>query len=230
MLYGKLPVSVESCKQRLFKALKNKGLADEQVAHALVDTFLGTEEHVSPHDLQELLKRQKISVEAATVERALDLLVEYGFAIELQFEGDPNKRYEHLHPNHHHDHFICMKCKKVIEFRDPKLEAVQDSLIFQKGCKALYHKMEVYGICDECNYEKRRPIPITYAKQDATVIFVRIEAKQNLKKRFAELGFSEGEKIRIIKNSHFGPLILEVRGSRLAIGRGQAHHILVDEK
>jgi Fur family transcriptional regulator, ferric uptake regulator len=230
MLYGKLPESVERCKARLFKALKGKGLPDEHMADVLVDTFLQTEEHVFAKDLQSLLKNKKMSLPLSVIEQALELLTEYGFAIELQFEGDENKRYEHLHMNHHHDHFVCMKCKKVIEFRDEKLESIQDSLIFQKGCKPLFHKLEVYGICEECNYSQKRPIPITFAKQESLVRFVKIEAKQNLKKRFAELGFIEGEQIRIVKNSHFGPLILEVRGSRLAIGRGQAQHILVREK
>jgi len=225
-----LPVSIEECKSKLYEILKTEGVTDRKAVAALVDTFLQTEEHVSAADLSLQLNEDGIKIDTQSVGLALTLLAEYGFAIELKFEGETAKRYEHLHPNQHHDHFICIKCKKVLELRDRKLETVQESLIFQKGCKPLFHKLEVYGICDECGFVEKRPIPITYAKEDTTVTLSKIEAKQTMKKRLTELGFIENEKIQIIKNSHFGPLILEVRGSRLAIGRGQAQYIYVYEK
>ena len=40
----------------------------------------------------------------------------------------------------------------------------------------------------------------------------------------ADLGIHEGEKIRIVKND-VGPIIVEVKGTRVAIGRGLASKI-----
>ena len=40
----------------------------------------------------------------------------------------------------------------------------------------------------------------------------------------ADLGIHEGEKIRIVKND-IGPVIVEVKGTRVAIGRGLAGKI-----
>ncbi|MBY9000390.1 MAG: ferrous iron transport protein A [Candidatus Heimdallarchaeota archaeon] len=42
----------------------------------------------------------------------------------------------------------------------------------------------------------------------------------------ADLGVLEGVKLRIIKNNT-GPIIVEVKGTRVAIGRGIAHKIEV---
>lgn len=42
----------------------------------------------------------------------------------------------------------------------------------------------------------------------------------------ADLGIHEGEKIRIVKND-IGPVIVEVKGTRVAIGRGLAEKIEV---
>jgi len=42
----------------------------------------------------------------------------------------------------------------------------------------------------------------------------------------ADLGIHEGEKVRVVKND-YGPIILEVKNTRVAIGRGLAQKILV---
>ena len=48
-------------------------------------------------------------------------------------------------------------------------------------------------------------------------------------KRLADLGLTPGTKITVVKSAPFhGPLEINVRGSRLAIGRGMASRIMVD--
>ena len=48
-----------------------------------------------------------------------------------------------------------------------------------------------------------------------------------LKKRVTELGFTLNTPIRIIKSIGMGPVLVEVKGSRIAIGRGIAMKIMV---
>lgn len=48
-----------------------------------------------------------------------------------------------------------------------------------------------------------------------------------LGERLAALGFVPGAKIAVEANSGRGPVIVNVRGARVAIGRGQAHKMLV---
>ena len=46
---------------------------------------------------------------------------------------------------------------------------------------------------------------------------------------YAQLGFLPGNKVRIIRAAPFhGPLLLEVEGREIVLGRGVASHILVE--
>jgi ferrous iron transport protein A len=47
--------------------------------------------------------------------------------------------------------------------------------------------------------------------------------------RMAALGFTEGVEVRVIQNYGHGPLITLVRGVRVALGRGEALKVLVEE-
>ena len=54
-------------------------------------------------------------------------------------------------------------------------------------------------------------------------------ATERCLKRRTDLGLTPGTKITVVKSAPFnGPLEINVRGSRLAIGRGMASRILVD--
>ena len=230
MLYGKLHSIIEECGDLLCEAMNKKGITDKNVCAKIIETFSTTEEHMAVDDFASLLAKKGVRLDEELVATALAILSDFGFARELQFEGEGVKRYEHLHPFAHHDHFVCIKCKKIIEFENKQLERMQESLIFQKGCRPLFHKLEVYGICDRCTYAKRKPFPITFAKEETVVKLHKIEKGWHLKKRLTDLGFVENEPITIIKNSHFGPIVLEVKESRFALGRGQAQKILVYEQ
>jgi Fe2+ transport system protein FeoA len=57
---------------------------------------------------------------------------------------------------------------------------------------------------------------------------VGIEGGLRMKQRLADLGLNQGETIRVLHDSGHGALILAVKDSRLAIGRGMANRILVE--
>ena len=220
----------EEYRQLLCDVLNERGITDNNICNKLIDIFSTTEKHVTVDEFCQLLKEQGHPLDKEFVSLVLSTFSEFGFARELQLEGENFIRYEHLHPHTHHDHFICIKCKKIIEFSDRELEHVQDAFMFQRKFRPIFHKLEVYGICNKCSYTEREPIPITFVPEETLVRLYRIERGWNLKRRLTELGFIENEPIRIVKNSGFGPIVLEVKGSRFAIGRGQAQKILVYEQ
>ncbi len=50
-----------------------------------------------------------------------------------------------------------------------------------------------------------------------------------MQRRLAQLGFLPGNQVRIIRSAPFhGPLLLEVEGREIVLGRGVAAHILVE--
>ena len=228
MLYDDFQIISKEFKGHLSELLHKKGITDKKTCSQIVDAFFSTEKHVSVDDFFLILEKRGIHINKEFVALSLEILSEFGYAVERRFEGENIKRYEHLHPNAHHDHFICIKCNRIMEFTSTQLEALQKSLIFKRGWKPLFHRLEVYGLCDKCSYETKSSIPVTFAREDTTVRLFRIESGGGLKKRLTELGFVENEFIRIVKNSG-GPVVLEVKESRFAIGRGQAQKILVYE-
>lgn len=46
--------------------------------------------------------------------------------------------------------------------------------------------------------------------------------------RAASMGFTEGTEVRMVRNQSRGPVIVEVRGSQVALGRGEASKIWVE--
>jgi ferrous iron transport protein A len=46
--------------------------------------------------------------------------------------------------------------------------------------------------------------------------------------RMATLGFTIGASVTVVQNYRHGPMIVQVRDTRVALGRGEAHKVLVD--
>ncbi len=71
-------------------------------------------------------------------------------------------------------------------------------------------------------------ITIANAKVDQKVKVTKIKAGFKALHFLADLGIHEGEEIKIIKNN-VGPVIVKVKGTRVALGRGLAGKIEVSE-
>lgn len=59
---------------------------------------------------------------------------------------------------------------------------------------------------------------------------VAVRAGWGLRKRLADLGLTPGVLVRVVTSQGPGPVVLDLRGSRLALGHGMAHRILVKAK
>ncbi|MGC9400185.1 MAG: FeoA family protein [Anaerolineae bacterium] len=45
--------------------------------------------------------------------------------------------------------------------------------------------------------------------------------------RLAAMGFTPGARVTMMRNNGFGPVIVTVRGARVALGRGEAQRVLL---
>jgi ferrous iron transport protein B len=55
----------------------------------------------------------------------------------------------------------------------------------------------------------------------------RLEGGRSVLSRLAAMGFTPGAVITVLRSSDHGPLLVSLRGSRVALGRGEAAHIFV---
>ena len=75
--------------------------------------------------------------------------VEAGVVGKLRI-GEAGYRFERLHAGDHHDHLICDQCGRVIEFFEPRIEALQDEVAARHGFVLLSHNHQMRGICKRC--------------------------------------------------------------------------------
>jgi Fur family ferric uptake transcriptional regulator len=102
--------------------------------------------HLSAEELFRLVKKKAAGVGLASVYRTINSLVEAGLAVERRFL-DRNSLYEMNVPGQHHDHLICMRCRKIFEFENDEIEAQQQRVAEQLGFTLKDHKLELYGWC-----------------------------------------------------------------------------------
>jgi Fe2+ transport system protein FeoA len=57
---------------------------------------------------------------------------------------------------------------------------------------------------------------------------INIRAGWGLQRRLADLGLTPGVQVMITNSQRPGPVVLDLRGSRLALGHGVAHKIMVE--
>ena len=55
-----------------------------------------------------------------------------------------------------------------------------------------------------------------------------IAGGHELLSRLASLGFTPGARLSVVQNRGRGPIIVELRGTRIALGRGEATRIVVE--
>lgn len=70
-------------------------------------------------------------------------------------------------------------------------------------------------------------IPLAMVSSGEVVQVVDVRAGFRLQKRLADMGLTPGVTIRVLNSQVPGPIIIDLRGSRLVLGHGMAQKILV---
>lgn len=70
-------------------------------------------------------------------------------------------------------------------------------------------------------------MPLSMARPGEVVTVVHVRAGWGLTRRLADMGLLPGVSIRVINSQMPGPIIIDLRGSRLVLGHGLAHKIMV---
>jgi Fur family ferric uptake transcriptional regulator len=94
-------------------------------------------------------------VSRSTVYRTISMLEEAGL-IRKVARADGRDLYEHDYGYPQHDHLICRKTGKLIEFHSPELDEILRKVAAEHGFRMEGHRLEVYGLSAEaCRPQKR---------------------------------------------------------------------------
>jgi len=140
---------MSDCVIKFRNYLKEKGLKFTPERRIILEGVFSLHEHFDAEQLYEELQEYARNISLATIYRTLPHLVESGLVREtLRYQGKVS--YEHVFGHKHHDHMVCLGCGRVIEFRDNRIEKLQDSLCKKYSFKPVEHRLGIKGYCKEC--------------------------------------------------------------------------------
>ncbi len=75
--------------------------------------------------------------------------------------------------------------------------------------------------------EQKQTRPLSTVRTGETVKIARIEAGRGLNSRLASMGLMPNVQITVVNNTHPGPFVISIKDSKIMLGRGMAHKIMV---
>ncbi len=146
------------------EALAAKGLSVTRQRLKLGELVFSTHGHFTADELVEMARKAGVRVGRVTVYRTLNLMVDAWLVEERSFERG-RMRYEHTVGHGHHDHMVCVSCRRVIEFESEAIEREQQVAAARHGFAVLHHSHTLFGYCKSCVHAPRVAGPRTYGRR-----------------------------------------------------------------
>jgi Fur family ferric uptake transcriptional regulator len=214
-------------KEQFKKLFKQEYIDNFEDRFRILEVFLQTEKHVTIEELTQLLAQSGCTMDPQFVRETLKLMCRFGFAHKSRFDNG-QVRYEHRHLGQHHDHMICTKCRKIIEFEEDRLEKLQIKIAADQGFHMLQHRMEIYGICSDCLKDRIQLMPLTMAKAGEKLVLKDFSGGASARMRLLSMGLRIGDQIEVISNNSQGQIAVALEFKRYVLGHGLAQKIMVE--
>ncbi len=132
--------------------LKEDGLKITQPRQMIVKFLAKSKKVLSPYEMRDLLKKQKINADVVTIYRVLEVLEKMALAHKvLAFNGyiRCNIKAGKIKSGCHH-YFVCKKCAKVDEVEGEDLSALERKITRTHKFQIESHYLEFLGLCAKC--------------------------------------------------------------------------------
>ena len=129
--------------------IKKKGMRWTGEREIILETIFAQQRHFDVDSLHFELKKKDKKISRASVYRTMPLLVQCGLVKEVH-QGGEQKHYEPVYGVNHHDHLLCNRCGRIIEFLNDDLESLQEKICAEFGFEAATHSLVIKGTCGVC--------------------------------------------------------------------------------
>lgn len=141
--------SIEVIKDVLRQYLKDKGLRNTPERYTILEEIYNYDEHFNVDDLYLLMLQRKYHISKATIYNTIEVFLDAGLIRKHQFgEGST---YEKSYFDKQHDHLVLYKSgsdkeiEEIIEFCDPRIQAIKDSIEKIFNVKIDSHTLYFFG-------------------------------------------------------------------------------------
>ena len=117
----------------------------------LLDLIRGAGGHIDAKEIYRRASSKDESISLATVYRSLRLFKELGLVEERRL-GQVRCYYE-IKRSLEHQHLVCKRCGKVIEFESPLVSEMVAKAQREHGFKVIKAELCLEGYCQECKQE-----------------------------------------------------------------------------
>ncbi len=147
---------IEEVKNIFSAYLEKKELRKTNERFAILEEIYLRTDHFEAESLyHDIIQKKNFNISRATVYNTLELLVSCDLIKKHQF-GKNLAQYEKSYGYKQHDHIICVDCKKVVEFCDPRIQQIKSMMGDILNFKITHHSLNMYGICGSC--QKKREL------------------------------------------------------------------------
>ena len=134
----------EIVRKALTEFLVQNGQRKTPERYAILEEIYASDDHFDVDEVHFKMRSKNFRVSRATIYNNLDLLIDAKLIRKHQFDNN-TARYEKSYFDRQHDHVILTDTGEVMEFCDPRIQQIKETIEETFGIRIESHSLYFYG-------------------------------------------------------------------------------------